>query len=344
MVNEVVLWEKGYVKNLTYGISSWGVPGSNTTLNDTEETRINSVTKIAAISRGNDSAKKPASRYSKLLKEAAPNKRNGDDKLPGAAGRPLEFAPIKLCVIEDVNYKTVMLFGYSTDGVATEFVMSLPYIDYINELVPFSYVDEVSKHMFTIHTNIRACLNAGIPYDKIPHTPVDNYRVVKVKAPYFVFAQIRTHGRLSQIAASERVITEDDYWLPDDVLVKVRTSLTTEHIEELKLNCVGCDGCKYGTRIHGATTISELADIFLELPVKKVQDILKLAGYHREIYNRWPNHLKYKTWIMGGYKNDPKAWQHFLLEREAYPDLYSSWVQEQTKEVACAIASVLETD
>jgi hypothetical protein len=72
-----------------------------------------------------------------------------------------------------------------------------------------------------------------------------------------------------------------------------------------------------------------------------VQAILKIAGYHKEVYDRWPNHLKMKRWIIGGYMNDPKQWPHFLLEREAYEDKFTSWVQKTTKEVAMNIKKVI---
>ena len=71
---------------------------------------------------------------------------------------------------------------------------------------------------------------------------------------------------------------------------------------------------------------------------------MKHLGYHKEIYNRWPNHLKYKTWIMGGYTNDPKAWGHFLLEREVFPDICKSWVQAETKITAEAIGDIIMGD
>ena len=340
MIVEKELWNHGLIKNITYDVADLEF-----VLNDSEDKRVDSVTRIAAISRGNDKSNNPTGRYKRLLKEAAPNGLNHDGKVTGVAGRPLEFAPIKLYAMEarDSGYnKMVILYGNKDDDGLNNYVTTIDYSTFLNELVPFSHID-YSDDELAIYTNIRACLNSGIPYKPLPYSPINNYLVLSVKAPYFVFAQIRTHGRLSQIAASERVITENEYWLPNDVLHKVRTSLTAEHIESLNLNCIGCDECKYGNRIHGSTTIDELVSIFLELPVGKVQAILKLAGYHKEIYNRWPNHLKYKTWMIGGYLNDPKAWDHLLLEREAYPEVYSSWVQAQTKEVAVAVRELIES-
>jgi len=337
IILEKYLWNKSYVKNINIEINEDYT--HSVVLNNDENKRINTVTKVAAISRGQSKSNNPKRRYDKLLKEAAPNLTleniNDNKNISAIAGRPLEFTPIvfkKEELIVSNGTKEIRLLNVNNNDI----VYTMPYITFLNDLMPFSYLDDG-----ILYTNIRACVNSGIPYFKLPYNKIDKYFIVEVKAPYFVFAQIRTHGRLSQIAASERVISEDDYWLPDDALVKVKTSLTSDFIEAEKLNCIGCDECKYGDRISDATTIDELIEIFLELPIGKVQKILKLAGYNKEIYNRWPNHLKYKTWMIGGYINDPKAWPHFLLEREAFPDKYSSWVQKQTQKVTEVIRDIL---
>jgi hypothetical protein len=305
-------------------------------LGNSEDKRINLVTTVAAISRGNDNSKNPTARYKKLLKEAAPNMTINEieesEHIDKAPGRPLEFSP----VVTRVKFPTEDGGDYFLQSAIENMNIQVSGNVFLNDIMPFSYLDGDM-----LYTNMRALLSAGVQYKSIPYSYVTNYKIVEVKAPYFVFAQIRTHGKLSQVAVSERVVTEDEYWLPEGALHKVRTTLTSKHIEELKLNCIGCDKCRYGDRIDGATTIKELVDIFLELPIKKVQAILKIAGYHKEVYDRWPNHLKMKRWIIGGYTNDPKQWPHFLLEREAYEDKFTSWVQETTKEVAMNIKKVV---
>jgi len=305
-------------------------------LNVTEDIRTNMVTTIAAISRGNDGSKNPTSRYKKLLEEAAPNVSlkdlSKDGKVNKVAGRALEFAPVKLILKEPHDYNPNYYIGFNHRQLDIPVSKSV----FLNDIMPFSYLENGF-----LYTNIRALVNAGVSYDLIPYSYIDNYEVVEVKAPYFAFAQVRTHGRLSQIAVSERVVKEDEYWLPEGTLHNVRTTLTSKYIKELNLNCIECTECMYGKRINACTTTKELTDIFLELPIAKVQKILKIAGYDKELYDRWPNHLKMKRWIIGGYTNDPKQWSHFLLEREAYPEKYKSWVQEATREVAENIKKVI---
>ena len=333
-----------YVKDIIYDLATHG-DECGLLFNLNEEQRINMVTRVAAISRGKDKANNPTTRYGKLLNEAAPNipidtlNIMDGDGIGKAPGRPLEFAPVKLrheAITDIIDYKTnnvkidYMLLLKDSFGVRVEKDI------FFNDILPFSYLKDG-----WLYTNVRALVNAGIDYDLIPYEPTEGFNIIEVKAPYFVFAQIRTHGRLSQVAVSERVVTEDEYWLPEDVLIKVKTTLTKNLIEEMNLNCTSCDRCMFGKRIHGSTTIKELIGIFLELPIDKVQNILKIAGYDKELYNRWPNHLKFKRWVMGGYIQDPKQWPHFLLEREAYEDKYKSWVQETTKETALAIKKIL---
>jgi len=325
-----------YVKDINYQIfGDVDVP-----LNTDLDSRVNFVTSIAAISRGKDKSNSKYKRYDKLLKEAAPDLSFkeldvSNSEIGKVPGRPLEFAPVILdyhtTTVNDV-YEVKVLHQISLKS----HVATLENEEFMNYIAPFSFIENGK-----LYTNIRALMAAGIKHDDIPFSHVTNYKAIEVKAPYFVFGQIRTHGRLSQIALSARVVEEDEYWLPEDVLSKVKKTLTYKHIEDMDLDCIGCDECKYSKRILDASSIDELVDIFLELPIGKVQNILKIAGYHKEIYDRWPNHLMYKRWIIGGYMNDPKAWSHFLLEREAYPELYSSWVQDTTRETAVAIKKVL---
>lgn len=346
---EIKLWNNGYVKTISDKLGC-----EYYQINTNKENRINAVTAIAAISRGKDKSTNPVKRYEHLLKEAAPNIdyytltafSEGDIKIEKAAGRPLEYCPVVLTAVVDLkeidgSYISYPVIKMSLNGKDKKMGLT----EFMNKIGKFSYVDAEQFDLYTIYTNARTLVNAGIPEEDIPFnrfTELLDYFVVEVKTPYFVFAQLRTHGLLSQVAVSERVTEEDEYWLPVDSLDKVKSILTCSYIEDLKLNCVGCDYCKYATRIQKATSIQELAAIFLELPVGKVKDILKTAGYKKEIYNRWPNQMKYKTFIIGGYLNNPYQWGHFLLEREAFENVLKSWVQPTTKETVVAIKELIE--
>ena len=303
-------------------------------LNINEEQRVNIVTKVAAISRGKDKSNNPVLRYSKLLRESAPNfdietfmKTNGFKTVKPNAGRPLEFAPVKLEVHRGDN-NTCYFIESKTGFLAIEKDI------FLNDIMPFSYIEDEM-----LYTNIRALVNAGIPYNAIPYNVVDNYRILKVSAPYFVFAQIRTHSRLSQVAISARVTTTDDYWLPDDILERISNSTTLK--SSLPTIFINNKEVIQGKAIFKAKTNDEVIAVLQQLPIFLGINILKHLGYKKEIYNRWPQHLKMTNWIIGGFLNDPKSWGHLILEREVIPEAYSSWVQETTKEVSALILETL---
>lgn len=337
------IFEEGYVKEISNKLDL-----NYSEFNSSEDSRINVATSIAAISRGKDSANNPFKRFGRLLLEAAPNIPleeilSKPVKCENKAGRPMEYVPVILNAvlsrkIVGDEYTTMYLLS-STDIEDFTEPIEVTLDTFMNDIMPFSYLE---KNI--LYTNLRALINAGILYEDIPYTEVFNYRAVEVKAPYFVFAQIRTHSRLSQVAVSERVVTENEYWLPEDIISRIKDKLDNSFIDINNLDCIGCENCKYGKRLLNSRILEDVVDIFLDLSPKKVRAILKHLGYHKEIYDRWPNHLKYKTWIMGGYTNDPKAWGHFLLEREVFPDICNSWVQTETKITASAIGEVIMGD
>ena len=346
---EVQLWENGYVKTITDKLGC-----EYYQINTSKENRVNAVTSIAAISRGKDKSSNPTKRYQHLLREVAPNidyytlttLDANSVTIEKEAGRPLEFCPVVLTGIATNKNISIANIPYPSIKIALNNKdKEIGLAEFMNKIGRFSYIDVEQPDLYSIYTNARTLLNAGIPEEDIPlnrFTELLDYFVVEAKIPYFAFAQIRTHGLLSQVAVSERVTEEDEYWLPVDVLNKVKTILTRSYVMSLDLGCEENAIYRYMARIEKATTTQELVKIFLELPVTKVRDILKTAGYKKEIYNRWPNHMKYKTFIIGGFLGDPYQWGHFLLEREAFEGLLKSWVQPTTKETAIAIKNLIE--
>jgi len=335
---EIKLWDKGYVKTIEDKIGC-----KYNEINTNKENRIKAVTAIAAISRGKDKSTNPEKRYQHLLKEAAPNINFYDlenasyDKLEHTAGRPLEFCP----VVFDVD--TITSFKIDEEG------NNISPIDFCNNISKFGYIetsDDKSSDMGKLYINVRALINAGIKEEYIPYNKPEelkDYFIAEIKAPYFVFAQLRTHGLLSQVAVSERVAKSEDVWLPEDIFDRLAKDDIPVWDTIAKL-CASYD--KENLTFHIDLAIKEksyerLIYMFKVLPIDAVQNILKDLGYKREIYQRWYNHMLYKTWIIGGYLNNPYQWGHFLLEREAYDNLLKSWVQPQTKEVAKAIRKLI---
>ena len=51
--------------------------------------------------------------------------------------------------------------------------------------------------------------------------------------------------------------------------------------------------------------------------------------------------FRYKEVVMTGWNNNPKTFQHFTIEREAYPKIHKSWVQEQTRLLAEGVRDVV---
>ena len=333
---KIKLWDKGYVKTIEDKLGCMYFE-----INKNRTNRVNAVTSIAAISRGKDKSNNPEKRYQHLLKEAAPNYdffqllnfEEEEVKLEKTAGRPLEFCPVVLTVYE-------MIDDYETGYPQTEMRIPLKnneikimnVTDFSNKIGEFSYICEEIPGVLSVYTNARTLINAGIKEEDIPFnrsTELLDYFIAEIKVPYFVFAQMRTHGLLSQVAVSERVVDVEEYWFPEDLVDRVSKS-------NLPIKAV----------LQGAKDKEEakarLENMFLNgISVNAGKGILERLGYKKEIYNRFPSFLKYKTFIIGGWLNNPYQWGHFLLEREAFDKLLQSWVQDQTKETAKALKQLI---
>ena len=78
------------------------------------------------------------------------------------------------------------------------------------------------------------------------------------------------------------------------------------------------------------------------VPQECVQQILKAAGYKREIWSRAPYYFKYKECVVTGWYNDPTTWQHSFLERSAKTHMWKNWTQKETREVVEAVLEIIE--
>ena len=272
--------------------------------NLSEANRIKFVTDLAAVSRGKDASNNPPVRYKSLLKEAALH----------TPSRPMEFLPVVIDLYSD-DYGVTL---WKTDAN----VHSEPIIHKFNDLLDaqkllkYSYLDTNPSNpygsIYKCYTNMRALLNAGIPYENIPfNTPEElvSFRAIKLKIPMFVFNHFVTHTALSKETLSDRVTLQSgEYWLPSDIMKTTTQSDRNNILEHL-----------------------------LSLSQLDAQRLLKDLGYKPEIYQRAMLEFRYKTTVATGWFNDPSVWQHFLIEREAYPDQHKSWVQPETKQLAFSI-------
>lgn len=273
-----------------------------------------------------------------LDKDTYPNKTTS----PRNASRVLEFLP---CIVYlsfyPKNNEWIIRINKrinSTLNIKIDFIS-------LSGLLRFGYLEEGisigETQYYTLYTNFRNVLNFYNSFyaytkkctDLLEHIYYDtdgyeDFKVLRIKAPMFVWAQFMTHTQLSKETQSDRVTGQKDYWLPEDIVEKIKkykeSSLdpNLDSLEEINFNTI--------------------LNLFLNvLSQNQVQTLLKNCGYPREIWSRAPYYFKYKEFIMTGWINDPNAWGHLLLEREAYPKLHESWVQDETRKYADAIRKCL---
>ena len=278
------------------------IPTAEANLN--EANRIKFVTDLAAVSRGKDASNNPPIRYKALLKEAALH----------TPSRPMEFLPVVVDLYS--NDYGVTLWITDTGTHPEHIVHKFDNLLDAQKLLKYSYLDTNPSNSYSsiykCYTNMRALLNAGVPYENIPFNTPDelaSFRAVKLKIPMFVFNHFVTHTALSKETLSDRVTLQSgEYWLPSDIKQRLGVSTRKTALQQL-----------------------------LGFPQPYSQYVLKQLGYKPEIYQRAMLEFRYKTTVATGWYNDPSVWQHFLIEREAYPDQHKSWVQPETKQLAISI-------
>jgi hypothetical protein len=365
---KIKLWNKGYV---TDEVSS--VPLFEANLS--EENRVKWVTDLAAVSRGKTESKNPEKRYKMLLKEAAPDR--CDSKCEGEPSRPLEFLP----VILEADTKEYLIYNVLDNKPFV--VEPQKWFDYI---MGFSYVDYDSRDLenpsrVKIYTNMRACIKAGIPYELIPYNTAEEIKngkwfAVKSYTPMFVWAQDKTHCKISSESASGRVVRENDYWLPHDIKDKIVKANENDKIiiidPEILENVVKqqleqannteitpreaalelFDNMIYSNEVFAIPSYvlfelennneQPLIDLLLNWSQNKVTRFFEILGYPLEIAGRAIYYFKYKLMVRTGWGIDPRVWQHYFLERKAFPEKWKNWTQEQTAEEVRAIKTLFE--
>jgi len=228
--------------------------------------------------------------------------------------RPLENIPVKI-YLEELEGGIWKIFAHHLD----EEPILTTSTDRILDLMRHAYSSPMSDNFYVVHTNMRNLLQFGIDEKDIPYdSDIPQFVSFRIRAPYFVFAQIRTHGQLTQIAQSDRWSKENEYWLPADI---------EDRFKEKGILHADREG---------------ILKYLLSLPPLRAQEILKEAGYPLEIYQRWPNHMKFKEWTLSGYIDDDKSIMHFLLQRKAYPELIKDKTQAQTAQVSKMMRELLE--
>lgn len=285
---------------------------------------IDVVTSIAAVSRGKDSSNNPEVRFENLLKEASNS----------TPGRPFEYYPV---VLNGSMFKLgVLLTPLKIDGVTQPKARAIDMDVFLSKIARYSYIENTGEE-YKIYTNARTLLKAGYTLKEIPATPnneLAKYKVVKIKCPMYIWAQLMTHCGLSKVSQSDRVTGSEEYWLPEDVFTKIRSKR-----EELSGTSLCFD--RVTSTLHYGDFDGLLKILLTEVSQEDAQLFFKELGYKREIWSRAPYYFKMKTFIMGGWKNDPNAWENLFLERGVYPDRWKTWAQRETVEVAKMIEAVV---
>ena len=262
--------------------------------------------------------------------------------------RPLEFLPIVL--------------GYTTKGDIIRITQingeKLPGMEHHLEVYLTEFSNGLGRYSYLkdslIYTNMRAVINFGIPYESIPYASeteallyYSKFVALRAKLPMFVWAQVpNTHTAISKEAQSDRVVTVNEYWLPDELrkktfMVKEAIVNGDMEVDEWVAHTI--------ENILSANPKDKIADVLVNgnresgyvLSQGDVQEYLKLLGYPKEIYNRAMYYFKYKEVVMTGWYSDPNVWCHLMLERNYYSDVAKNWTQSTTADVVKMIGDII---
>lgn len=323
---------------------------------DTTETNLNwenrykFVSDLAAISRGKYESNNPEKRFKHLLKEASTDidketisnsskmenlKNNNRIKV---ASRPLEFLPVALTM----DYADKHIINAAKESYSKYSFYKHCYVDK-NDVIYTNF-----RHLYNwLFKNTN--MSVGSILDTIPFNSKDelrNFKAIRLSTPMFVWSQLMTHTQISKESQSDRVSSNNKYWLPDDIvdkLLDIKVEAETGDVTDQDLDELQCHLFELQKENGDIELIHNyLINVFTYvLPQSKVQYLLEKSGYNREIYSRAPYYFKYKEMVMTGWVNDPEVWGHFLLEREAYDMYHKSWVQKETANTAKAIRDII---
>ncbi len=172
-------------------------------------------------------------------------------------------------------------------------------LEYIPCHIPFKPL-EVNGQQFGFvdggiyYTNARELLNWGWTLEDVLKT-VDftHYKVFKCEAPYFIYGQISTHTQLTTVSHSQRYAECDrGYWMPPEV--------ETHLVENL------CSNDPQGEW-----------DILIKMksPIELKESMKRYGITRKEVFDRGADMLQNRVFVIGGYTNNPNAWEHFIAQR-----------------------------
>jgi len=152
-------------------------------------------------------------------------------------------------------------------------------------------------------TNARELLNWGIPLDEVlSYVDFTNYKVFKCETPYFIYGQVSTHNQLTTVSHSQRYAECDrGYYMPPEMKQMI--------IDIEIMNSGNGDVSEGMFQAEWSKTVNTFSP-------DELKAIMKKAGIVRkEVFDRGADMLQNRIFVIGGYTNNPNAWQHFLKQR-----------------------------
>ena len=152
----------------------------------------------------------------------------------------------------------------------------------------------VNEHYYT---NARELLNWGWSMDEVLKcVDFTNYKVFKCITPYFIYSQVSTHNQLTTVSHSQRYAECDrGYWMPSSVSVHLYKNDKIKWIDEIK----------WWNNYIDTHSPKELK-AFMKDTCKEPR---------KEVWDRGADMLQNRVFVIGGYTNNPNAWEHFINQR-----------------------------
>ena len=149
------------------------------------------------------------------------------------------------------------------------------------------------------YTNARELLNWGWTFDEVlAVVDFTNYKTFFCVAPYFIYGQLSTHTQITSVSHSQRYGSCDrGYWMPPEV-----KEYLTGVMPQL---CSGMTPQEYWNFKVPNETPVELHSFMLD----------KCGIKRKEVWDRGADMLQNRVFTLGGYTNNPNAWEHFINQR-----------------------------
>lgn len=289
----------GEIKDVSYREGKYNIPVELSNAN--EENRVLFIKALKDIVRSSVPGKitPPNLIYSGLSEEICPLEYDRENKK--TPSRLFEFIPVVIKFKYDLNNECVYLNLRSPLNTPTGVKMSLSLFNHM--LLRFSYAYKITSKTYILRTNLRACINAGIPYRYIPYNDKDelkDYKIMHVYAPYFILTKLMEHTLLSKEIKYEKSVNEkDDYWFPPTL-----DELDIENIMKFNQN--------------------------------EIKLFLKQLKFPKDIYQWGIQGWRKRDLLIGGWDQD-LTWQHLFLEKNARTDRYSNFTSKEISTVVKAM-------